>query len=83
MHRTTLNEPTSEQIDALVRYARAHGRCWKADLCADWSAGRDDREPLLRQLRNHFGPRWLIRFKLPDSIVSATGDATECDPNAV
>jgi hypothetical protein len=57
--------PTEAQIAAIVDYARTHGRRWKADLCADWSSGRDERNPLLRQLRNEFGPIWLLRFKLP------------------
>ena len=54
----TLGEPTPEQWDALVAYAREHGRTWKAQLLTDWRDGRDS--GLLRQIRNSFGPRWLM-----------------------
>jgi hypothetical protein len=83
MSHSTHQDPSDAQINALVQYARAHGRCWKADLCADWSSGRDARNPLLRQLRNDFGPRWLMRFRLPEVLVSGDGDRHGGGDNAV
>lgn len=63
----TAKKPTSEQIEAIVTYARSNGRSWKAELSAAWANGADAREPnghLLRQVRNQFGGAWLQRFKL-------------------
>jgi hypothetical protein len=58
-------QPTREQLQALEDYAARHGRQWKRQLLDDWLSGRDAREPqgpLLRQLRNRFGPRWLQTY---------------------
>ena len=58
-------QPTREQLQALEGYAARHGRQWKRQLLDDWLSGRDEREPqgpLLRQLRNRFGPRWLQAY---------------------
>jgi hypothetical protein len=51
-------DPTIEEWAALVRYAASHGHRWKAALRADWENGRCQSE--LQQLRNRFGPSWLI-----------------------
>lgn len=61
----TLGEPTIEQWEALKAYAAQHGRCWKAALRNEWMdacQGIDnlDQQALLQQLRNQFGPRWLM-----------------------
>lgn len=55
--------PTTEQVTALREYANQHGRTWKQQLSLAWfSAG----EPgILQQIRNEFGPSWLIKFRLP------------------
>lgn len=61
----TLNE---EQLAALVVFAKANGRSWKAALNHCWSEGcyrkynGTDDEGSLQQIRNTFGPSWLVRF---------------------
>lgn len=55
--------PNPAQLAALQRYANGHGRTWKSQLSQAWSLGRDECEPdgaLLRQVRNVFGPGWLL-----------------------
>jgi len=54
---------TAEQHKALLEYAAEHGRNWKSELNHDWLTGQS--EGYLRQIRNQFGPSWLMRFKLP------------------
>lgn len=59
---------TREQFAALQRYAAQHGRTWKRDLSSAWASGTDEREPdgaYLRQIRNTFGPSWLMAFRMP------------------
>jgi hypothetical protein len=64
------NNPTAEQIQALVAFASANGRTWKSNLRHCWEAGCYDmysgaeRCDLLQQIRNSFGPSWLVRFSL-------------------
>jgi hypothetical protein len=55
--------PTAAQLSALVCYATGHGRTWKSQLNDDWMNGRAEGE--LQQIRNQFGPSWLVRFRLP------------------
>lgn len=52
------NKPTTEQIQALVTFATANGRTWKSRRRSD----------LLQQLRNSFGPPWLVRFSLAKEL---------------
>jgi hypothetical protein len=62
-------QPTPEQWSALLDYANKYGRTWKDSLCNAWFNGRDSLEPkgpLLRQIRNQFGPRWLARITYAD-----------------
>lgn len=54
----TLGEPTEDQWNALVAYAAEHGRTWKSQLLKDWE--RSAAGELLQQVRNTFGPRWLM-----------------------
>ena len=54
---------TAEQLEAIGDYARQHGRTWKSQLNHDWMTGQTSGP--LQQIRNQFGPSWLIRFKLP------------------
>ena len=61
--RTQPRTPTAEQLAALRRYASAHGRNWKSALLNDWATGRDADVPYLRQIRNAFGPSWLVTFR--------------------
>lgn len=54
--------PSPEHLQALVQYACRNGLRWKDRLSAAWSNGSDVKEidgPLLRQIRNRFGPHWL------------------------
>lgn len=56
------DQPTKEQLEALKRFATAHGRSWKQRLSTAWTTGRDERlrdGALLRQVRNQLGPEWL------------------------
>ena len=59
---------TQEQRAALQQYAAEHGRSWKQDLHADWMHARaqvrGETSPELQQIRNSFGPSWLMKFKL-------------------
>lgn len=52
-------QPTPEQERALQEYADEVGRCWKAALHTAWCIGSDEDKPLLRQVRNQLGPKWL------------------------
>lgn len=54
---------TAEQMAAVKAYAAAHGRTWKAQLNYEWMSGTA--RGSLQQLRNTFGPSWLVRFRLP------------------
>jgi hypothetical protein len=54
---------TPEQLAALRAYAAEHGRTWKSQLNDDWMNGRASGP--LQQIRNQFGPSWLLRFRLP------------------
>jgi hypothetical protein len=59
---------TAEQLAAVQAWAKQHGRTWKAALRAAWASGDYqgfDGAPLLQQLRNAFGPSWLLSFRLP------------------
>ncbi len=69
--------PTEEQIEALRAYAKEHGRTWKADLNHDWMTGQAF--GALQQIRNQFGPSWLVRFsfKSPAAIRPVTQSGTQ------
>jgi|SRR5882724_13204734 len=57
-----------KQYAALLAYAASHGRTWKAQLNHAWMTGQydaGDDSSALQQVRNSFGPSWLVRFKLP------------------
>lgn len=63
---------TDEQSEALAafreRYSPNGDDGWKQRLIDYWMNGRDAREPLghaLRQVRNSFGPSWLIDCYAP------------------
>jgi hypothetical protein len=64
------NKPTPEQIQALVTFAAVNGRTWKESLRHCWEAGcyshynGTERCDLLQQVRNSFGPSWLVGFSL-------------------
>lgn len=54
------------QLFALERYAKEHGRRWKSQLNHDWMTGRTT--GTLQQVRNAFGPSWLVRFNLKRTL---------------
>lgn len=63
-----LKGPNQEQLAAVQRFATAHGRSWKSELSNAWFSGADEREQdsaLLRQVRNQFGPAWLMSRRNP------------------
>jgi hypothetical protein len=58
---------TAEQLTALQTYASEHGRNWKSALHDSWMTGNYDGSVdagPLQQIRNTFGPTWLVRFNL-------------------
>ena len=55
-----------EQIEALRVYRDQHGRRWKSRLLAERLSSTGDEGPELRQVRNTFGPSWLLNYRLPD-----------------
>jgi Gene product 88 len=62
---------TVEQLNALKRYASVYGRCWKQELNLAWQNGSDCQEPdgnYLRQVRNQFGPSWLVKFSFKKNL---------------
>jgi hypothetical protein len=70
-YRHAKPQPTAEQIEALHRFAAANGRRWKSELSTVWMNGAYNyavlggADPgLLQQIRNTFGPSWLVRFRL-------------------
>jgi len=58
--RPSLAELTPEQREALITFARKHGRGWKAALVAGWL--RAAFPGYLQQIRNDFGPEWLAKL---------------------
>lgn len=58
--------PTPEQIAALRAYRDRHGKRWKSRLLAEWLSATGEEGPDLRQVRNTFGPSWLLDYRLPD-----------------
>lgn len=68
----------TDQLRAIVEYAKAYGRCWRSELRSAWSEGtygEKDSSGYLQQIRNEHGPRWLIKF----SLVKAQAALAEVD----
>ena len=59
--RADADGPSDVQLQALRNYAQKHGHTWKRDLLHDWETGHAEGE--LQQVRNQFGPSWLVRFR--------------------
>lgn len=64
-----IKSPTAEQIEAMKRFAAAHGRCWKQELREAWMSGyypqtglQENDDAYLQQVRNTLGPGWLIKW---------------------
>lgn len=71
--------PTPEQHAALAAFAAKYGRCWKQYLMAAWLSysyrgthmgGQDS--GTLREIRNQFGPSWLVSYRPPKAIGHST-----------
>jgi hypothetical protein len=64
--------PSERQLEALKKWAEAHGRTWKNELRAAWMTGNygrlryTDETSYLQQVRNQGGPSWLHKFKLSE-----------------
>lgn len=59
-----MTNPTPEQAAAIQRFAELHGRNWKEELRECWMHASYPRSPLadrplLQQVRNQLGPKWL------------------------
>lgn len=55
---------SAEQMTALRRWRATHGRVWRSKLLDAWSragTGVPGYSPELEQLRNGFGPEWLMK----------------------
>lgn len=57
-----------EQTERLLQFKAEHGRCWRRKLIDLWAAGKDDHDPLLRQIRNKLGPSGV--YQLPNGLWS-------------
>lgn len=58
----------AEQMKAIQDFAAANGRNWKSVLRECWMTvqyPRDCDSASLQQIRNSFGPTWLVNFRLP------------------
>ena len=74
MYSTTTATLTAEQLKAIQEWAKVHGRTWKSKLRHAWETGNYDgieqygnTAAYLQQVRNTFGPSWLVRLALPRS----------------
>jgi hypothetical protein len=77
-------QPSAEQVGALRRFAKLHGRMWKGQLRLCWESayypGASTRDAtLLQQVRNLHGPSWLVRWKFPEE---PTGESDADDGRA-
>ena len=70
--------PSTEQVEALKAWAALYGRNWKSALRSAWMDvnyhGFADSH-LLQQVRNTFGPSWLVRFVICKGVGSVVADA--------
>lgn len=71
------NRLTTNQVVALKNYADLNGRNWKSKLQHDWVNGHSVGE--LQQVRNQFGPAWLVRFNLALAVHRETLKPLEKD----
>jgi hypothetical protein len=67
---TAKQMPNAEQLEALKQFAASNGRTWKSALRHAWETGDygviqyTNQAAYLQQIRNSFGPSWLVRFVL-------------------
>ncbi len=80
MKQASERDLTKDQLLALRDYANWAGKDWKQNLSADWlRAGSDwpgSRYPLLQQVRNQLGPKWLDTFELREPRYLCVGHPT-------
>lgn len=74
---TRIHTLSTEQLAALRAFANDNGRSWKRELnhawsTGDWSQDHGDNAGLLQQIRNTFGPSWLVKFKF-DNLKTHNG----------
>jgi hypothetical protein len=65
--------PSLEQMIAVIKYKERIGREWKRCLLDAWACGEDEGERddyLLRQVRNQFGPAWILAFDPSDYVIT-------------
>lgn len=58
------------QLAAVEEFRLKNGRDWKSKLSALWTTDKDG--PLLRQVRNQFGPEWLQSYK--PAVIATRGE---------
>jgi len=61
---SALSELDPQQREAIVQFRQEHGRRWKHQLLQGWM--RAAFPGPLQQIRNNFGPEWLVRVKDAD-----------------
>jgi hypothetical protein len=64
--------PSMKQIEALKAWATIYGRNWKSSLRQAWMTGEYngfENSHFLQQIRNTFGPSWLVRFRGVSNVV--------------
>jgi hypothetical protein len=71
--------PNKEQLDALKRWAKKHGKDWKKKLQVAWmnsNYGYDfEGSGYLQQVRNQGGPSWLSKFDLKEDVSEGKKDS--------
>jgi len=68
-----VNQLSAEQLKAVIRFAAEHGRTWKSQLNDAWMTGNYVGfvgSHLLQQVRNQFGPEWLVKFNLKKALAA-------------
>ena len=78
-----VNQPTAEQIKAIITWADRMGRFWRRELHSAWMdgnyQGNRDISSGLQQVRNEFGPEWLVKFNLKKALAAQDDDESEND----
>jgi hypothetical protein len=77
-----VNQLSAEQLKAVIRFAAEHGRTWKSQLNDAWMTGNYVGfvgSHLLQQVRNQFGPEWLVKFNLKKALAAQDDDESEND----
>lgn len=62
---------TGDQMYAIQHWAHNNGRNWKQTLRFAWESGdygTFTHASELQQIRNQYGPSWLVSFRLPKFV---------------